>query len=176
MPSTLRHAVYVSLAICWCATLALFQGPVKSVSQVQTRTPVTAPVALSKASWSMRWFQVPTPAPKPVEKPRAVSRPAPKVETILPRTALQAQVADLWPGDDATLFRVIACESHWNPRAVSPTGDHGLLQINARTWRDEWEGSWQLGPWNPNVYDVAKNLKAGWKIFSASGWGAWTCF
>lgn len=34
------------------------------------------------------------------------------------------------------VLAVIDCESQWNPHAVSPTHDHGLVQINAPSHSD----------------------------------------
>jgi len=40
---------------------------------------------------------------------------------------------------------VIPCESTWNPWAISPVGDAGLLQFAAVTWG--WNARYPSAPW-----------------------------
>jgi hypothetical protein len=63
---------------------------------------------------------------------------------------------------------VVACESVWTPRAVSPTGDYGLFQIN-RTWNAE---GWRLGA---NIFDPVWNTRIAKYFYLTRGWGDWTC-
>jgi len=63
---------------------------------------------------------------------------------------------------------VVACESVWNPRAVSPTSDYGLFQIN-RNYNQE---GWRLGA---NIFDPVWNTRIAYYFWETRGWGDWTC-
>lgn len=75
-------------------------------------------------------------------------------------------------GDQAV--RVVACESDFQPRATSPTNDHGLFQLNAPSWRYRFE---QVTgePWNPDVYHADANARFARWLYEQSGWRPWTC-
>lgn len=75
-------------------------------------------------------------------------------------------------GDQAV--RVAQCESELNPRAVSPTNDHGLLQINARYHRAQFERVTGVA-WSPNVYHASYNAEYARWLYQQQGWGPWTC-
>ena len=67
-------------------------------------------------------------------------------------------------------FRVVDCESHWNPDAVSWDGSSwGLWQVNAvhaYRWPDFWE-SWD---------DPVRNTQYAWELYQEQGWGIWSCY
>lgn len=75
-------------------------------------------------------------------------------------------------GDQAV--RVAQCESELNPRAVSPTNDHGLLQINAKYHRAQFERVTGAA-WSPNVYHASYNAAYAKWLWEQQGWGPWTC-
>lgn len=65
-------------------------------------------------------------------------------------------------------MRVAACESVWQPNAVSRTGDYGLFQIN-RQWNSE---GWRMGA---NIFDPVWNTRIAYYFYKTRGWGDWTC-
>lgn len=120
----------------------------------------------------------PSPPPTPTPPPPA---PAPTIVTA-GRAAIEPLVRDAWPGDRASedsLVRIIdRCENpFWDPGAVSGTGDYGITQLNARTWRSTWERTWGFGPWDPNVFDVRKNVAGAWNVYVQAGhsFRPWSC-
>lgn len=75
-------------------------------------------------------------------------------------------------GDKA--IRVALCESDLQPRAVSPTGDHGVLQLNAKYQRAQFERVTGVA-WSPNVYHADANARYARWLYEQSGWQPWTC-
>lgn len=76
-------------------------------------------------------------------------------------------------GDRAV--RIAICESDLNPRAVSPTNDHGVMQLNAPSWRYRFEQVTGLA-WNPNVYHADANAAfARWLHDETGGFSHWAC-
>ncbi len=75
------------------------------------------------------------------------------------------------PGEVETALRIVACESNWNPAAISWNGtSYGLLQIwqgHAWRWPDFWE-SW-MNPYRNVEYAYELYLESG-------GWGPWNCW
>ena len=69
--------------------------------------------------------------------------------------------------------RAIAnCESRMDVRAVSPTDDHGLFQINI-----VHQGSFSRvtgQPWSA-VYDARYNTQFAKWLYDRQGWRPWTC-
>jgi len=89
-----------------------------------------------------------------------------------------AIIRDVFGAEGDRAVRVATCESELNPRAVSPTGDHGILQINAKTWarpnHPDPVAQWIGRNWH-NVYDVRTNAMMALKIRQAYGWQMWSC-
>ena len=89
-----------------------------------------------------------------------------------------AIIRDVFGAEGDRAVRVATCESGLNPRAVSPTGDHGILQINAKTWarpnHPDPVAQWIGRNWG-QVYDVRTNAMMALKIRVAYGWGMWAC-
>lgn len=76
-------------------------------------------------------------------------------------------------GDQAV--RVADCESDLDPRAVSPTNDHGVFQINAPSWRRRFAAVTGEA-WNPGVYHADTNARfAAWLVAETGGWSHWAC-
>lgn len=75
-------------------------------------------------------------------------------------------------GDQAV--RVAICESDLNPRAKSPTDDHGVMQLNAPSHRRQFERVTGVA-WSPNVYHADANARYARWLVSEQGWGPWTC-
>lgn len=77
-------------------------------------------------------------------------------------------VASIFPADTVdNVLRVMQCESGGNTNAVSPTGDHGLMQINAVNFA-RFAGR---SPYDPEAnLEVAYAMSAGGTSF----W-AWSC-
>lgn len=77
------------------------------------------------------------------------------------------EIRRLWGTSAPRVFCIIQRESGWNPRAVSRTGDHGLMQLNAYTWRRYFGKRWA------RVYDPVANVRMGYAVYKRQGWGAW---
>jgi soluble lytic murein transglycosylase-like protein len=58
----------------------------------------------------------------------------------------------------AQILALIEIESGGDPRAISKTGDYGLMQVNFRTWQRE------LGLDRRRILEVKYNLRAGLEI------------
>lgn len=84
------------------------------------------------------------------------------------------------PALQAQAEKVAACESgdgfnfsSVNPGAVSPTNDHGMLQINAYYHRAAFE-RYTGQPWS-QVYDPFWNAVYAKHLYDRLGWQPWTC-
>lgn len=77
------------------------------------------------------------------------------------------EIRRLWGASAPRVFCVIGRESGWRPNAVSATGDHGLLQLNAYTWRRYFGVRWA------RVYDPVENVRMGYVVWKRQGWAAW---
>ena len=93
----------------------------------------------------------------------AASAPAGSLESIIHRHFGSAA---------PTAIRIAECESGMNPRAVSPTDDHGLFQINI-VHRSSFEAV-TGAPWS-SVYDPELNTIYARHLYAQQGWGPWTC-
>jgi hypothetical protein len=80
-------------------------------------------------------------------------------------------------GENARAVRVARCESKLNPYAVSRTGDHGLWQLNKRTWdpavNPRARPYWPRGKDWRHVYDPVVNSRVAYAI-SKRGTDFWT--
>lgn len=90
------------------------------------------------------------------------------------------QVIDaIFYDDRATAHRVADCESNYDPGAVSPTGDHGLFQINAATWNKPGHpdpvADFIGRNWHRR-YDPVMNALMANKIQDRYGWRMWSCY
>lgn len=84
----------------------------------------------------------------------------------------------IFKGDTTTAHRVAKCESNYNPDAVSPTGDHGLFQIN-HIWNKPGHhdpvADWIGRNWHKR-YDPVTNSIMAKMIRDKYGWGMWSCY
>jgi len=64
------------------------------------------------------------------------------------------------------VYCIINRESGWNPRAVSRTNDHGLLQLNA-IHRSRFPGLW------PRRYEIQANIRMGYLLWRDVGFQPW---
>lgn len=96
-------------------------------------------------------------------------------ETVPERKVVQIEVAytqeriiekirETFPEDPDRAVAIAKCESGFNPKAVSPTNDHGLMQINKTVHTVEGD-----------IYDVETNLKFARTLYDERGWQPWTC-
>ena len=80
--------------------------------------------------------------------------------------------------DNATAHRIAACESGYNPNAVSRTADHGVFQINAPTWarpgHPDPVADWIGRNWHRR-YDPVVNTLMAKMIQQKYGWAMWAC-
>lgn len=85
-------------------------------------------------------------------------------------------------GHDPVLHRqarsIAACESGWNPHAISRTGDHGLMQVNAATWAKPGHpdpvADFIGRHWHQR-YDPVMNAYMAKLIQQKYGWSMWSC-
>ena len=63
-------------------------------------------------------------------------------------------------------------ESGYNPRAVSPTGDYGLFQINQAAWYSTFQRVTGK-PWS-YIFNPYWNASFARWIYDRSGWAPWT--
>lgn len=99
-----------------------------------------------------------------------------------PAQALHLTFGQEGPAVEAQARRVATCESgdgiHFesvNPGAVSPTNDHGMMQINRR-WHERAFTSVTGRPWS-DVYDPFWNAVYARHLWRSTGgnWQHWTC-
>lgn len=77
-----------------------------------------------------------------------------------------------FPQSECGNVRQIAwCESWWDPLAVSPTGDWGLMGIN-EVHRERVRG---LGYRWGHLLDWRVNLRVAHEIWLDQGWRPWRC-
>jgi hypothetical protein len=89
-----------------------------------------------------------------------------------PAGSLDAIIQRHFGSASSAAIRIAQCESGMNPRAVSPTDDHGLFQINI-VHRSQFEAV-TGAPWS-SVYDAELNTIYARYLYGQQGWGPWTC-
>lgn len=68
----------------------------------------------------------------------------------------EALILSLWGDEAPTAFRVVGCESGWDPNNVNPTSDaRGLFQI-------------LHGPLDPIA-----NIRLAYRMYALRGWQPW---
>lgn len=68
-----------------------------------------------------------------------------------------------------TAMAIMQAESGCNTAAISPTCDHGLMQINC-VHRDMVGGDLN------KLHDPATNIRVAYAIYSGGGWSPWTTY
>ena len=81
----------------------------------------------------------------------------------------RALVADHFSDIEMALC-VMRYESGGNPRAASPTDDHGLFQIHYPIWGPAFGVSRQ------DLYDPETNVRLARRIWESQGWSAWSAY
>ena len=84
------------------------------------------------------------------------------------RAELECVVRIGFGAEAANAMRIVACESVWNPRAVSRTSDYGLFQINQRYNAEGWRKG-------ANIFDPVWNTRIALYFYRTRGWHDWTC-
>ena len=86
------------------------------------------------------------------------------------------RIKETFPEDPENAVRIAECESGFRKEVVSPTNDHGLMQINLTVHEDDVEA---LGI---DVYSVEDNLKFARMLYDEIGpdgqprhWKPWVC-
>lgn len=87
-----------------------------------------------------------------------------QIEVAWSEEAIIQKIRDTFPEDPDRAVAIAKCESNLNPKAVSPTNDHGLMQINKTVHTVEGD-----------IYDVETNLKFARKLYDERGFQPWTC-
>lgn len=103
--------------------------------------------------------------PIPAAEASGASRRRECLNVLMPANPDLVDLIEAGVGEGMGL--VACCESRLDRHAVSPTGDHGLLQANAKTWRRWWR-SQGLDP-----YGVADGIAIGRHILRTQGIRAW---
>ena len=80
-------------------------------------------------------------------------------------------VQQYWPSDKVDrVLCLMGHESGGNKNAVSPTNDHGLMQINHYYWGDVF------GVTKNDLYDPDLNVRLAYQIYLRQGWTAWAVY
>jgi hypothetical protein len=87
-----------------------------------------------------------------------------QIEVVWSEARIIEKIRETFPEDPDRAVAIAKCESNFNPKAVSPTNDHGLMQINKTVHTVEGD-----------VYDVETNLKYARKLYDERGWKPWVC-
>lgn len=123
---------------------------------VRVSIPITPPATPAPAPQP-----APTPAPSPV-----VSTPPPTVSNAANPCSAYDNLFRQYAWDISVAEAICMAESRGNPNAVSPTDDHGLMQINHG-----------LAIYGTAIYDPAFNIKIAFTAkYASSGWYPWTTF
>ena len=91
--------------------------------------------------------------------------------------------------DCSTALSITACESGFNPSAVSPTDDWGLMQLHAgrsldgATYAEHfarhgftgWRAYFEALGWGWFPLDAEWNVAAAYHIWERGGWSKWNC-
>ena len=98
---------------------------------------------------------------------------------FLPACSPTTQAAGYFPASARTRITcIIQRESGGNPLAVSPTGDHGILQVNYVAHHRNFENRYHV-PFFPNIYSVRYNAMYGRYLYDyyrsrgGSGYEPW---
>ena len=86
------------------------------------------------------------------------------IEAVWTEQAIKQRIRETFPEDPERAVAIAKCESNFNPKAVSPTNDHGLMQINKTVHKVEGD-----------IYDVETNLKFARKLYDERGFKPWVC-
>ncbi len=106
---------------------------------------------------SLQTYQVEA---KEIEPERKVVQ----IEVVYTQERIIEKIRETFPEDPDRAVAIAKCESGFNPKAVSPTNDHGLMQINKTVHTVEGD-----------IYDVETNLKFARKLYDERGWQPWVC-
>lgn len=104
-----------------------------------------------------------------VEVPAAEAAPV-KVQYPAAPKWIKALIAETWPAHARRMAECVAWhESRYTPRAVSPTGDYGLWQINKATWDRTFTWS--------RIFEPRYNARAAYRISRGGrSWTPWTVY
>ena len=83
--------------------------------------------------------------------------------------SLYKAVRSYWKSktDRIVAFNVAFCESKFNAKAISPTGDYGYFQVN-RQAHDSWVD------FGPRIFNPFYNAFVARRLYNAGGWyGPW---
>ena len=144
-----------------------------------------APKVLPQDAVRMDFSQTPATTTTTHYHPPTTTTAVPVMSNISPTTAPQTNstncggweglVAEFFPDEVGTACRVLVCESQGNPNAVSPTDDHGLMQLNRPSWQRRFQEVTGV-PFFDGVYDPVLNLRFAAWLRNAAGWNQWACY
>ena len=200
-----RRDALARLALCCAVALALVllascgpsdteiagtpvSGEADRVAEVRAAS-VSKPVLVDGDSFHR--ITTTTAAPTTTTTVAPTTTAAPPVTTTTEAPVAQTSGGDCagWAGLVAAYFpaeqvtkacSVLACESQGNPRAASPTNDHGLFQLHAGS--AGFPGGWQSTfrdvtgvAFFDGVYDPDLNVRFARWLWGQSGWRPWAC-
>lgn len=87
-----------------------------------------------------------------------------QIEVAWTEERIIEKIQETFPEEPDRAVSIAKCESGLNPKAVSPTNDHGLMQINKTVHTVEGD-----------IYDVETNLKYARKLYDERGFAPWVC-
>lgn len=104
-----------------------------------------------------------------VEKPKAPPKAPVKPVAPVGKEHYASLVAKYFPAKELpTAYRIITCESNWNPRAFNGV-DRGIFQINK-------VHSGRVGGNLDSLFDPETNVRVAHAIWSEQYWNPWTCY
>ncbi|WP_029088099.1 resuscitation-promoting factor [Brevibacterium album] len=80
-----------------------------------------------------------------------------------------AEIKEMLGGSGSRWYKIVECESTFNPRAVNPNGHYGLFQFKLATWRSVG------GSGNPIDAHPTEQFKRAKILQEKAGWGQWSC-
>jgi hypothetical protein len=134
---------------------------VEAAKEIKKEEPATPPKEEPKT---------PPPAPKPV------TPPAPKVYAAGVEQ-WRPLVAKYFPANQVeNAMIILKNESGGDPYQISPTDDHGLMQLNCSFIGSKGAGGWctWFGVTREQLKDPELNVRLASEVWKRSGWGKWT--
>lgn len=79
------------------------------------------------------------------------------------------RIKETFHEDPENAVAIARCESQFRKDVVSPTNDHGIMQINLTVHKE------QVDALGLDVYNVEDNLTFARKLYDERGWKPWVC-
>lgn len=97
-----------------------------------------------------------------------VMKPQPVLYPMYSIDYIRQRICEVFGSQCRNALIIAQRESGFNPRAVSPTADFGVMQINCPSHASKVGGDCT------RFFDLETNLRVAKMIYDASGWRPWT--